>query len=117
MIRFIPIAVTAALFALCFFGFETVPWLIAPGIVFGGLLLLGLYDLLQTRHTLWRNFPIIGRVRWIAEALRPFLNGSQGTSQGRLSHDHRCAGHRSTLFCFGLQYIGHELWQPWRKSH
>ena len=32
---------------------------------------VGLYDLKQTKHSLWRNFPIIGRMRWVLEELRP----------------------------------------------
>ncbi|MEZ5947264.1 MAG: hypothetical protein R3C04_10520 [Hyphomonas sp.] len=35
--------------------------------------LLGLYDLVQKRHSLWRNYPLLSRVRWLAEELRPFF--------------------------------------------
>lgn len=38
------------------------------------LIVLGLiyyYDLKQTSHSLWRNFPILGRFRWVLEELRP----------------------------------------------
>lgn len=34
---------------------------------------LGIYDIAQSRHALWRNFPVIGHGRWIMEAIRPFL--------------------------------------------
>ncbi len=34
---------------------------------------LAFFDVKQTKHTLWRNYPIIGRGRWIAESLRPKL--------------------------------------------
>ncbi|MEM6534580.1 MAG: FMN-binding glutamate synthase family protein [Pseudomonadota bacterium] len=37
------------------------------------LFLVGAYDYFQTRHALRRNFPLIGRIRWLAEELRPFL--------------------------------------------
>ncbi|WP_428631680.1 FMN-binding glutamate synthase family protein [Sphingopyxis sp.] len=37
------------------------------------LLLLALYDSLQSHHSLRRNYPLIARVRWLFEALRPFL--------------------------------------------
>ncbi|WP_447765597.1 FMN-binding glutamate synthase family protein [Sphingopyxis panaciterrae] len=37
------------------------------------LFLLALYDAVQRRHSLRRNFPLIARVRWLFEALRPFL--------------------------------------------
>ncbi|MDF2180249.1 FMN-binding glutamate synthase family protein [Aliiglaciecola sp. CAU 1673] len=33
---------------------------------------IGLYDLVQTRHSIRRNFPLIGRMRWLMESLRPF---------------------------------------------
>lgn len=37
------------------------------------LILLGIYDMNQTRHALWRTFPLTGRGRWFMEFLRPFL--------------------------------------------
>ncbi len=42
-------------------------------LVFGALSLLGLYDLMQTRHSVRRNYPVIGNLRWLLEALRPEL--------------------------------------------
>ncbi|HZC15638.1 MAG TPA: FMN-binding glutamate synthase family protein [Caulobacteraceae bacterium] len=48
---------------------ETLAW--GAVVVLAALCLLGLYDLLQTRHSILRNFPIIGHVRWIAELIRP----------------------------------------------
>ncbi|MFN2328438.1 MAG: FMN-binding glutamate synthase family protein [Chromatocurvus sp.] len=38
-----------------------------------GTLAIGLYDMLQTQHTLRRNFPLLGRGRWALEHLRPFI--------------------------------------------
>ena len=35
------------------------------------LALLGTYDLLQTRHSLLRNYPIVGHIRFILEEIRP----------------------------------------------
>lgn len=37
------------------------------------LSLLGLYDVLQIKHALRRNYPIISHVRWIMEDLSPYL--------------------------------------------
>jgi glutamate synthase domain-containing protein 2 len=34
---------------------------------------LGFYDMIQTKHTIRRNFPLYGRGRWYAESLRPFI--------------------------------------------
>ncbi|PLY05053.1 MAG: FMN-binding glutamate synthase family protein [Arcobacter sp.] len=35
------------------------------------IILIALYDIKQTKHSLWRNFPVIGRMRWVLEELRP----------------------------------------------
>ena len=35
------------------------------------LTLLGTHDLLQTRHSLLRNYPIVGHIRFLLEAIRP----------------------------------------------
>ena len=34
-------------------------------------IILGFIDLTQKKHTLWRNFPLLGRLRWVMEAMRP----------------------------------------------
>lgn len=36
-------------------------------------ILIGFYDMVQTKHSLMRNFPFFGRMRWLMEALRPKL--------------------------------------------
>jgi glutamate synthase domain-containing protein 2 len=38
-----------------------------------GLLALGLYDLKQTHHSIRRNYPIIGNMRYMLESIRPEL--------------------------------------------
>lgn len=35
---------------------------------------IGVKDLIQKRHSLWRNFPVAGRLRWLAEDLRPKIH-------------------------------------------
>lgn len=40
-------------------------------LIFIAIVLLGLYDIKQTKHSLWRNFPVFGRLRWVLEELRP----------------------------------------------
>ncbi len=40
-------------------------------ILLGPLLLLGLYDMLQTRRALLRVYPVIGHLRYLLEAFRP----------------------------------------------
>ena len=40
-------------------------------VVGGGLSLVGVRDLVQRRHSIQRNYPVIGHVRWMAELIRP----------------------------------------------
>jgi glutamate synthase domain-containing protein 2 len=40
-------------------------------ILVGPLVMMGIYDIFQKRHTLRRNFPLIGRFRYILESIRP----------------------------------------------
>ena len=42
-------------------------------LVAGLLTLLGLRDLTQTRHSIQRNYPVIGHIRWFVETVRPEL--------------------------------------------
>lgn len=52
-------------------------WFVAPLrwalVLFVPILLITLWDFLQNRHALRRNYPLIARVRWLFEDLRPFL--------------------------------------------
>jgi len=43
-------------------------------VVFGPLLVLGLSDYFQRAQTIRRNFPLIGRIRYLFEAVRPEIN-------------------------------------------
>lgn len=46
-------------------------WLWPLLLVAAALSLLGIYDLLQTRHAVRRNYPILGNVRYLVESIRP----------------------------------------------
>ncbi|ASJ75448.1 FMN-binding glutamate synthase family protein [Granulosicoccus antarcticus] len=37
------------------------------------LIVVGLFDMLQSEHSLRRNFPLVSRGRWLMEGLRPFV--------------------------------------------
>ena len=45
--------------------------LLLPLIAFGGLTLLGVRDLLQTHHSILRNYPIAAHLRFLFEEIRP----------------------------------------------
>jgi len=66
--------ISAGVFAVVFLG----TWLWPPAIwlcaLLGPLFLLGVWDTLQTRHAVIRNFPVIGRFRYLLEMIRPEIN-------------------------------------------
>lgn len=43
-------------------------WLYAVVVPF---IVVGIIDIVQTQHTIMRNFPLFGRMRWVAEWMRP----------------------------------------------
>ena len=45
-------------------------WYVVFGIVVL-ITILGYYDISQTRHTIMRNYPVLGRLRYVLEELRP----------------------------------------------
>lgn len=49
------------------------PWWLLAAVPLVGLAGLGLYDYLQPRWTITRNYPVVGRIRWFFYWLRPFL--------------------------------------------
>jgi glutamate synthase domain-containing protein 2 len=72
-LRFIPMALSGlavALFGLIF-ALQGGAWAAVLALLAAGLLALGLRDLLQTRHAVLRNYPILGHVRYFFEMIRP----------------------------------------------
>ena len=61
------------------------PGLLWGLVVTGPLLLLSVYDFFQAGHTLMRNYPLLARVRWLFEDLRPYLRSYivEGDLEGR----------------------------------
>lgn len=47
------------------------PVMALVAMLFLGLVALGTWDLVQTRHSILRNYPIIGHMRWLFEGVRP----------------------------------------------
>ena len=84
--RYIIPAIVLALTALAW---SIWPWLL---IVMGPAAILTVWDFFQADHTLRRNYPLISRVRWIMEDLRPFAQSYlvEGDLEGRpFSHQAR----------------------------
>ncbi len=47
-------------------------WIIVA-VLLGALVAVGIYDVLQRRHSILRNYPILGHMRFILEGIRPEL--------------------------------------------
>jgi glutamate synthase domain-containing protein 2 len=61
------VAIALGALGVLFHGF----WWWVPAIVMAALAALGTWDVLQTKHTILRAFPILGHARFLAELLRP----------------------------------------------
>lgn len=46
-------------------------WWLLPAAICIALAILGVYDIIQTRHAIRRNYPVIGNLRFVFEAIRP----------------------------------------------
>ena len=75
------------------------------------LVAFGIYDMVQSKHTLMRNFPLLGRLRWLMEALRPKLyqyfveSDIDGRPINRLDRNtiYQRAKHETDTMPFGTQ--------------
>ncbi len=62
------IVLSCLLVAVLGYFFHWVFWFF---ILLGPILILGLIDMLQVKHTIMRNYPVLGRMRYLMEDLRP----------------------------------------------
>src|SRR5437660_2992742 len=63
--------VTALLFCIGIVDRKVFDIVLVPMIIFGGLTLLGIRDLLQKSHAVLRNYPISAHMRFLLEEIRP----------------------------------------------
>lgn len=98
-------------------------------VVFGIVVIityLGYYDVFQTRHTIMRNYPVLGRFRYVLEELRPKLyqyfvesdiDGRPFNRVDRSTVYQRAKGVRDTipfgtqldLYAEGYEWISHSI--------
>ena len=112
MIRFIPFLIVIGALALTVWGAQSWPWLYGIAAAFGLATLIGLYDLLQSQHTLLRNFPLLGRIRWLAETLRPFFRSYivESETEGRpFNHEQRAMAYRRAKNVSSVEPFGSHL--------
>lgn len=90
------------------------------------LLMIAIYDSRQTKHAILRNFPLVGRSRWIIEGIRPFIQqyiletDTGGAPISRMFRNivyQRAKNSRDTIpfgtqldtYQTGYEWIGHSL--------
>jgi glutamate synthase domain-containing protein 2 len=90
------------------------------------LLIIAIYDSRQTKHAILRNFPLVGRSRWIIEGIRPFIQqyiletDTGGAPINRMFRNivyQRAKNSRDTIpfgtqldtYQTGYEWIGHSL--------
>lgn len=118
-------------FALCILGAGIAavwggPFASAAAIVLSLLTAVGVYDLLQTRHAVTRNYPIIGHARFLIESIRPELRQylfetdfeklpfsrtqrSLVYARAKNEIDERPFGTLSDVYSNGSEFIGHSI--------
>ncbi len=89
--------------------------------LFGPIIMLGILDLIQNTHAIRKNFPVLGRMRYVFEAIRPEINQYfvESNTDGRPFHREersvvyqRAKGAMDTL-PFGTQRNVYEVGYEW----
>src|SRR6202021_2193954 len=101
-------------------------YVVIPLFLFTGLALLGIHDILQTRHAVVRNYPLMAHIRFILEEIRPeirqyFLESEKdGTpfsrdkraivyQRAKRALDKRPFGTQNDVFCSGYEGLDHSI--------
>jgi len=71
LIRFTTFALAILLFVLSVILLTWSAWWWIGVIIFGGAALSGVRDLVQKRHSVLRNYPVLGQIRFFFETIRP----------------------------------------------
>ena len=71
MMRFTTLALVAFLTFASIIALYWSMWFMIPFLCFGALTLLGLHDLRQPHHSILRNYPVLGHMRFLFEGIRP----------------------------------------------
>jgi glutamate synthase domain-containing protein 2 len=100
--------------------------LLLPLAIFGGLAALGVSDLIQTRHSVLRNYPILAHIRFLIEGVRPevrqylFESETDGSpfsrdrralvyQRAKMQLDKRPFGTQLPVYADGFEWMLHSL--------
>lgn len=110
--------IVTLLYVLLYFVWPSALWSL---ILTGPILLLGIWDMVQTKHAVRRNFPLIGNFRYLFEAIRPEISqyfiesNTDGTPFNRVQRSlvyQRAKNVRDTI-PFGTQFDVYEVGYEW----
>jgi glutamate synthase domain-containing protein 2 len=88
------------------------PWFYWGLVVTGPLLLLGLYDRFQKKHSILRNYPVLGRIRFLLEGAGPEMHQyfvESNTSGKPFDRDSRTLIYERAKNIDGVKPFGTEL--------
>ena len=123
--------VALVLATLAWRGMGMAPW---PAMVFLLLVLLGLRDVMQDRHAVLRNYPVIGHLRFLLEFIRPemrqyFIEGDNEAApfsrqqrslvyqRAKGDSDKRPFGTQMNVGAVGYEWINHSMQPTILKTH
>jgi len=102
------------------------PWLWFVPVIAGALVLLGVVDLIQPHHSIRRNYPVLGHVRWLVEIIRPeirqyliesdqeaapFSRNQRSLVYARAKKEgsERSFGTQMDVYSVGYDFMGHSI--------
>lgn len=71
MVRYSTFAGAVILTIASSFGLVLSAWFWVPVIIFGAASIVGVRDVLQDHHSVLRNYPVLGHIRFLLESIRP----------------------------------------------
>lgn len=119
--RFVPVVALIALAGLTLHSalggrplgwLDDIPWVLIICFLLFFLLFVSIIDLLQKRHTLQRNYPLIGRFRWLSEFMRPFIHSYfiEGEKEGTpFDREQRALVYRRAKDIEGVEAFGSDV--------
>ncbi|RFB04234.1 FMN-binding glutamate synthase family protein [Parvularcula marina] len=69
--RYATFGLAVVLTALSLLGMAFSLWFLPAALIFGAVAALGVWDVFQRRHSILRNYPVLGHMRFVFEGIRP----------------------------------------------
>ncbi|MGB0854007.1 MAG: FMN-binding glutamate synthase family protein [Pikeienuella sp.] len=132
--RYFAFAGSIALTVLSLIGLIWSIWFALPLILFGALTIIGIYDVTQDHHSILRNYPVMGHMRFLFEGIRPEIRQyliesdhdeepfSRETrslvyQRAKGQEDKRPFGTRERVYDAGYQWLTHSIQPKHLESH